>query len=240
VNIRVYIYGPRRSGLHALAYWVLRHAYDEPTLRGLQRQRRYANDVRRPWNGSRFGAWRGPMQVLGHELWDPDDSPQDLYHHASGAYGVNRALILLRDPANWLASVKRLGIFHERFVRLWLSLAEKFFVRQAETPGVLPVTFNRWFADRAERERVSAHLGLPFTDAGLLHVPHYGSGSSFDRRAFDGRADEMKVLDRWYEEREFVAYWLEQYPVLVDYSKRIFGWAPELAPAGAGVRDLVV
>jgi len=235
MSLRVYVYGPRRSGLHAVAYWMLRHAYEARSLAELDHGRRYANNIARPWRSARYVAWAGPMQVIGHEVWDPQDAPGALYHDPSPAYPRNLAVVLLRDPANWLASLRRLGIFQERFIRLWVSLAEKFFLREAQTPGVLAVRFNAWFTERPERERISAHLGLPFTDAGLQHVPHYGSGSSFDRRAFEGRAGEMKVLERWTRERDFVAQWTGRYPVLLDYSQRIFGWAPDLAAvAGAG------
>jgi hypothetical protein len=40
-------------------------------------------------------------------------------------------------------------------------------------------------------------MGINFSDSKLNHVPSNGYGSSFDSRAMNGKAQQMKVLERW-------------------------------------------
>jgi hypothetical protein len=64
-------------------------------------------------------------------------------------------------------------------------------------PDLLVIRFDHWFAFPEYRREIAEQLEIPFTDAGLNVVPRFASGSTFDRRKFDGKAQEMKVLERW-------------------------------------------
>jgi hypothetical protein len=119
-------------------------------------------------------------------------------------------LLVLRDPWNNLASLLRWvrGSVHPispdsvaKAARLWKTyareiLGETTYLRHQPTP----VLYNRWVIDPAYREELAGRLGVPWTDAGRDEVAPWGPttwGDSFDGLAYDGRAGEMPVLDRW-------------------------------------------
>jgi hypothetical protein len=65
-------------------------------------------------------------------------------------------------------------------------------------PDTVFLSYNDWFSDREYREKKAFELGIDeFTDAGLEEVPMNGTGSSFDFREKAGKAQSMKVLERW-------------------------------------------
>ena len=45
-----------------------------------------------------------------------------------------------------------------------------------------------------------------FTDIGLNSVPRFGGGSSFDLQRFDGKAQEMDVLNRYQQYEDHPVY----------------------------------
>ena len=56
------------------------------------------------------------------------------------------------------------------------------------------VSYNEWFSNNKYREALCDQLNIPFTDAGLQDIP---SNSSFDSNNFEGKAQDMKVLERY-------------------------------------------
>jgi hypothetical protein len=56
------------------------------------------------------------------------------------------------------------------------------------------IFFDEWFVNKDYRKKICADLKLKFTDNGLLDVHQT---SSFDQKKFDGRAQDMDVLNRW-------------------------------------------
>ena len=63
--------------------------------------------------------------------------------------------------------------------------------------GWLIINFNNWFVSKEYRKKISETLGVPFTDKGLEFIPEDGKGSSFDKRQYNGIAQQMKVLERY-------------------------------------------
>lgn len=145
------------------------------------------------------------------------------YHdHLVGASSVRYDLVILRDPFNCFASRLKQwwqGWMHEQFpalntpagreecVRLWKAFANEYLRKTAyrkHTP--VDVNYNRWFTDRAYRQALAASLGLPFPDSGMNKVMYHGAGSSFDGLAFDGNAQNMRVLERWQQYRDNPLY----------------------------------
>jgi len=58
-------------------------------------------------------------------------------------------------------------------------------------------------------------------------VPTSGKGSSWDKRTFDGRAQQMKVLERWKCYKNDKRYLeLCSDPVLISLSERYFDFNP--------------
>ena len=117
------------------------------------------------------------------------------------------AIIVIRDIYNMLASMlrwekERNGIIgrHESIrstkIRLdrWVNFADEVL---SPTFNHTDILFNKWFTDDAYRESICLELGLEFTDKGKQAVAGHGGGSSFDRREFNGKADQMDVLNRY-------------------------------------------
>ncbi len=150
-------------------------------------------------------------------------------------------IVLVRDPYNLFASrLKReesgipnrysLRVDSERGILcgLWKQYAREFLGETGFLPhNRLAVNYNRWFLEKEYRMKLSAALGLEFSDGGMDEVLHVGGGSSFDRMSFDNKASEMKVLERWrnYEKNElFRSIFRDR--ELVGLSERIFGADP--------------
>lgn len=111
------------------------------------------------------------------------------------------SLLVLRDPFNLFASRLKLSDsagYIRRGQRLWPIYAREFL---GETnylgDSKIAVDYNAWFRSEGYRAELCCKLGVPFSDVGLQEVPRHGDGSSFDKREYDGRAQEMKVLERW-------------------------------------------
>ena len=86
---------------------------------------------------------------------------------------------------------------------------------------------NEWFSDIDYRKQLAKTLDIPFTDAGLNEVRDIMKGSSFDGRQFDGKAQEMKVLERWKEYKDDDKYWEYIDDEMVELSKQYFDFHVE-------------
>jgi hypothetical protein len=119
-------------------------------------------------------------------------------------------VLVIRRFRNWLASMamhpgsKILKTESNEFVNDWAQRRLLPYANHLEEameritfPGLIVIRFDQWFADPEYREELCAQLDIPFTDAGLNVVPRFADGSTFDLRNFDGKAQEMRVLERW-------------------------------------------
>lgn len=108
-------------------------------------------------------------------------------------------IVVIRDIRNTLASdlkacnPKTVDSHLNKLVNIWISYADGYL---KETPEYF-VLFDKWFQDKLYRQKICSDLNVPFTDKGLNKVPNYGGGSSFDKTRFDGKAQNMDVLNRW-------------------------------------------
>ncbi|MEA2690772.1 MAG: hypothetical protein QOJ16_159 [Acidobacteriota bacterium] len=163
-----------------------------------------------------------------------------------GTSGRRFDLLVLRDPWNNLASLLRWarGTVYPispdslpKAARLWKEYAREVLGETSHLRhGRTPVLFNRWVMDRGYRAELAGRLGVPFTDAGRDEVAPWGPatwGDSFDGLAYDGRAGEMPVLERWR--------WCAGDPFyrglfdeeMIELSERIFGPRPPFPEIGA-------
>ncbi len=139
---------------------------------------------------------------------------------------------VVRDPFNWLASSLQHGGRMTDNTALRIKLWKKQ-VLQCLSPDTYPyghfvdINYNRWVLDRTYRQQVSDRLGLDYSEEGLNEVLKFGPGSSFDGTQFDGKASEMKVLERWkfYEHDEQYRSYFEDRE-LIDLSARYFEFNP--------------
>lgn len=142
-------------------------------------------------------------------------------------------IVILRDPFNLFASrFRRRGMVVKSAtaLRIWKQHARQFVDERSR--GVrrpVLINYNRWFASREYRSQLAERLSLRDDDAGIDRVPGCFGGSSFDEIAMDGRAQRMRVLERWrhfQDDPAFAALFDEQ---IIDLSNRIFGPIPGVA-----------
>ncbi len=134
------------------------------------------------------------------------------HNHENARLSIGDAdyhVIILRDPYNWAASwwhsTQWLGaaVREKRFTE-WIEVWKEHAAECLETNSkFIPVSYNEWFASREYRARVATKLNLNTEDKGINVVR---SGSSWDGKQFDGRAQEMKVLHRWEHKRDDPAW----------------------------------
>jgi hypothetical protein len=156
-----------------------------------------------------------------------------------GASARRVDLLVLRDPWNNLASLLRWarGGVHPIAEASVAAAARRFKDYAREVLGETRllrheptfVLFNRWIAEPEYREALAVRLGLPFTDAGIDEVARWGPtawGDSFDGLAFDGRAREMALAERfrWCAGDPFYRGLFDA--ELVELAERVFGPIP--------------
>ena len=130
-----------------------------------------------------------------------------------------RYILHIRRFRNWLASTAchpgnkcmlknptpKMQAKWDRMIRIYHHHLE--WAKDASMlPGKTVIQFDRWFAEKPYRELIAKKLGLDFTDAGLLTVPRFASGSTFDKRKYDGKAQDMGVLERWKQAEDNPLY----------------------------------
>lgn len=140
-------------------------------------------------------------------------------------------ILVVREARNWIAScLKRRetaryeyekDVFKElpQRVELWKQHAK---IAIDKSTWLTVILFDRWFSDAEYRRSICKRLDIPFTDAGLNEVVRFGSGSSFDARRYDGRAQEMDVLNRWKEFEDDPLMKRIMRDELIELNKRLF------------------
>lgn len=174
-----------------------------------------------------------------------DAFPSEFLNHKTkwfGARGISMYVLILRDPFNNFASKYRWAINGTKWAPpmewitdvlpgLWKSYAREFvgLTDLMPTPKVF-INYNRWFADEDYRDQLARQLGLASAGKGLTEVAKWGPntwGDSFDNMEFEGRANEMKVLERWRhfaDDRDFRQLFYDR--ELLELSEKIFVGIP--------------
>jgi hypothetical protein len=107
-------------------------------------------------------------------------------------------LLVLRDPYNLFASrlsarfTVRSGAVSNDAITLWKDHARAFLHQT-----FVPISFNEWFINQDYRKSIADFFGYDYNESKLKEVPEFGYGSSFDSCDLNGKADKMKVLERW-------------------------------------------
>ncbi len=101
-------------------------------------------------------------------------------------------IVITRDPYNLFASRLRSSREGHRFIDVWKSHVHLCM----ENKDIIGINFNKWFSEKNYRIELAEKLGLKFTDKGINDVFWFGA-SSFDGNKFDGKAQNMEVLERW-------------------------------------------
>ncbi len=117
-------------------------------------------------------------------------------------------VLILRDPFNLLVS-RIMGRYFEKrkmppkkfFYRkkqLWKIYAREFLKKQNRiNKNKIIINYNSWFLSKDYRKSITDKLGLKLNDSRINEVPRIYMGSSFTGTKFNGKANKMKVLERW-------------------------------------------
>lgn len=121
-------------------------------------------------------------------------------------------VLILRDPFNLLASKLKWAYGGERrpskpavddlFLArdLWKVYAREFLRETRFLPDLIPISYNDWFSSRDYRDSLAERIGFLNRDLGIMEVAKWGpstAGGSFDGLKYDGKAQDMPVLERW-------------------------------------------
>ena len=127
--------------------------------------------------------------------------------------GTQRNLILLRSPHNNLASLfasrlrGRIDKIND-FQYLWKQYADEVLsITNYLGDSKIVILFDEWFQSENYRKYLSSLLGVEYTDrtdVGINRVIRLGS--SFDGKKYQGKAQQMKVLDRWKKYKDNSEY----------------------------------
>lgn len=142
-------------------------------------------------------------------------------------------IIINRDFYNWMASCFILGgslyRFRHKMTKIW-----KEFIRESLNANILKdhsvvdINYNKWFADISYRKVICSKLGLVFTDNGLNDILTNGGGSSFTKLDYQGKAQEMDVLNRYklcLDNKDYLDLIDDE---IRDLSERYFGFVPQI------------
>lgn len=223
VDTLIILVGLKRSGLHAVANWLL----------GMDAAGRLVNNspMKRLGLSSPMSRTRGdsPLPIYlyaGSPVLALDDNgdesvvtlrdreslivvifqSQNLARLARHKLllGVEAArtltLLQLRDPFNWSASYKaksRETSDNRQWPPLWREYALEYTGRSHYLPGAVRVNYNRWLSEQVYRQDLARQIGLQFADKHLGAVSSHAGGSSFDNTRYDGDARAMRLTSRW-------------------------------------------
>ena len=240
-------FSPGRSGYHAVMTWIA-HQIGGAWLHN------HCYGVGSPEELSWDGSFGQSMHIT--SLAEPNDDNSahrfysveqfDLVDYKTAGFQNFRelvarksvTLIVLRDPFNYLASCIRKRQIQTRdpywldlkfaYIPTWLQYARECAGESDYLSDFVFISFNDWFRNRAYRQRLATILDISCTDRGLDFVPIFGSGSSFDRRRYNGKGRQMDVLGRWryYAADPNYLRIFSDYPDLVHFSKLLFNFNP--------------
>jgi hypothetical protein len=209
----LHFFGLRRSGNHAVLGWIEANAENNgfPTVHFNDIHDELMTPPKIPHSGDaclELPVGTG-LAIFSYQDIERGDIPEIPFYAEDATEKVT--LSVLRDLPNLIASrikmyedLDQRGLSHrsvrkityEQVTQMWVGYAKAYL--DAPAPGDGSVNFPLWFQSRDYRNAMFETLNLGSNgDAGLNNVADFGFGSSFDHQSFNGRAQEMDVLERW-------------------------------------------
>jgi len=135
-------------------------------------------------------------------------------------------LIVIRDIFNLTAS-RRKGkkVWTKKwYFDRWNDHAREALGETNYLTNKIIINYNKWFSDIGYRKNIASTLSLKFSDKGLNSVQPYKRGSSFNQTKYDGRAQDMKVLERWKRciDRPMYRYKMKRHKTSLKLAKKLF------------------
>lgn len=213
------VFSMRRGGQHGIINWICTQHGSITHLNNVILDKDKTKLLAHPAEGFVFGT--NPVDVLinledfNPAHWQTEGWPAcDMVKQANAVHYI----LVVRRFRNWLASLVAWPWFHEQTptpAALNAFIKERFeaYARSIQiargwkfVDNLVVVRFDDWFVDPEYRKQIAERLGLTWTDAGLNIVHYCGGGSTFDKRNFDGRAQEMDVLHRYELTKDLPLY----------------------------------
>jgi len=238
------VFSMKRSGHHAIINWIIEQNKG-PVVFGNQCRIKEDGNEKKIIEGRKYyyhkdisSTFKNHKDLFIYNFEDVELSKvSNLFNFRSRLIkgGVSYNVLIIRDPFNLFASRKKLKEkknnadceSNKKIIELWKKHAKEALLNHPKFTlmKLIIINYNKWFVDKEYRKQISDSLNLKFDDLGFETVPKFGGGSSFDRLGFNGKANKMKVLDRW---REFIYdddYWeLLSDSELNDLSYKLFGF----------------
>lgn len=226
-NTEIRIVGLRRSGNHAIINWLASHykgkvcflnnvkplmnpflSFDKSVLAFNKNfyQDFNINDEREGKFSKKdcliYNYEDQPLKQIFHKKFEKNH--QKFVGKSKRSYNV----LILRDPYNLFASRifrskdEEKAISEIKVIKLWKNYAREY-VGKTKYLGKnkIVINYNFWFSNENYRREIEKELGLKPNDTKIKEVINIGrgdsKGSSFDGMKFNGKANKMKVLERW-------------------------------------------
>lgn len=191
-DLLVRIFGMRRSGNHAIIYWMLEH----------EKSNFFFNDSNVPFDAQcMLRRLRYPFP-FDHKMtiisWENKPLDKSLYVKNLKCQR-EKTVLIMRDPFNWLASYlkKRWGM-NDQLLSQYMMYLDEFTGVTNYFKDKVCINYNRWFLERDYREKIVKKLGFEeLNDRAINYVPEEGGGSSFDSFKYQRVGRKMQVLNRW-------------------------------------------
>lgn len=191
--IDIKVFGMMRSGHHAIINWIYQQI--ESAV--------FKNNIFHP-KYKEYDFWQKGESPT-HCIYNIEDLnignyEKRLKRFGFGSSGGTITILVVRDFYNLFASrlkyshLKRyspIGWASREAINMWKSHAN-------HNKNII-INFNYWFSDINYRKKIADKLDIDFTDAGVNDVKNFGLGSSFDQLNYDGKANQMKILERYKE-----------------------------------------
>lgn len=203
------IFGVRRSGMHAVIYWLAKHyenrVWFANDLASFNNPREHREELAETYEPEEYispievkSFWECAKPVLISSCEDSDLSGLDweANERVVGSSDSYFSVLVIRDPFNAFASRCRIGmVLNEESRERWKQHAREALGETSFLKNKVVVKYNRWFGDESYRRCVENEMRLGVSDDGMQRV--YGLGSSFTGKERDGEASKMCVGDRY-------------------------------------------
>jgi len=203
--IDIYVFGIQRSGHHAIIRWILGQFPHLNIDTDLIKSNIFIND----W--LKGGVTNCPQTKTNLVCDIPHNDQIRLVSYENNKevlINENRDLLLkdgnycfvvLRDPLNWYASMKKLWKIpiSDYKIELGIRYFEEFVIKKIDN-RVIPIIYDKWFINRQYRDSIAKKLVKTPNDRGFGKMFSYNMiGSSFDNWKYKNDATKMNVLERY-------------------------------------------
>ena len=141
------------------------------------------------------------------ESWCPESKMIEVENVSPKAFSMeyndNGVVILqLRSFKNWIASYVKSNKSQRAVIKnvnWWWNVAKEFYSKTNHLKNykVIKVYYDTFFTDRNYRKAICRELGGSYNEDRINEVGKEGRGSSFDGMEYNGKGQQMNVLERY-------------------------------------------